>query len=100
MTDAIMWLIDKWYADREEPYYSRAEEVIDILEALPATHRDVLEARFYERLSYRELAERFTRSRHPGSGGWVLEKAQRAFMQSWEDTHGKDLRGEPGPSAA
>ena len=88
MTDAITWLIDQWYAKREEPYYSRSEDVIDILEALPAPHRDVLEARFYERLSYRELAERFTRSRHPGSGGWVLEKAQRAFMHSWEETHG------------
>lgn len=83
-----MWLIDRWYSNWEEPTYSRSEDVIDILEALHEPHRSVLEARFYERLSYRELAERFTRSRHPGSGGWVLEKAQRAFMESWEETHG------------
>lgn len=82
------WLFDQWYKDHETPHYSLSREVMDILDALPKLHRDVLEARYYERLSYRELAVRFTTSRHPGSGGWALEKAERAFKREWEKQYG------------
>jgi DNA-directed RNA polymerase specialized sigma24 family protein len=82
------WLFDKWYNEHEEPHYTLSGEVQDVLDALPKTHRDVLEARYYERLSYRQLAARFTSSLHPGSGGWVLEKAKRAFKREWEKQYG------------
>ena len=83
------WLFDQWYKNHEVPHYMLTQEVIVVLEAIPRWSRDVLEARYYERLSYRELAKRFTSSRHPGSGGWVLEKAERAFRQEWEAMYGQ-----------
>ncbi len=83
------WLFDKWFNDHERPSYSLSREAMDTLDALPKVHRDVLEARYYERLSYRQLAVRFTTSTHPGSGGWALEKANRAFKQAWEKRYGE-----------
>jgi len=83
------WLFDKWFNDHETPHYALSREVMGCLESLPRLQRDVLEARYYERLSYRELAVRFTTSRHPGSGGWSLEKAERAFRREWEKRYGE-----------
>ena len=82
------WLFDQWVTTHETPHYKRSAEVMAVLEAMPRFYRNVLEARYYERISYRELAKRFTSSRHPGSGGWVLEKAQRAFRAEWESKYG------------
>jgi hypothetical protein len=83
------WLFDQWYKDHEVPHYTLSPQVMAVLESMPREHRDVLEARYYERLSYRQLAVRFTTSRHPGSGGWVLEKAERAFRTYWIHDYGE-----------
>ncbi len=83
------WLFDNWYKNHEVPHYMLSQEVMAVLEAMPRFHRNVLEARYYERISYRELAKRFTSSRHPGSGGWVLEKAEREFKAEWEKQYGQ-----------
>ncbi len=89
VAELVEWLFDKWYNEHEIAHYSLSQEVMDVLDGLHESVRDVLEARYYERLSYRQLAVRFTTSKHPGSGGWALEKAERAFKQAWEDQHGK-----------
>ncbi len=88
------WLFDKWYNEHEVPHYSLSGEVMACLESMPRHERDVLEARYYERLSYRGLAVRFTTSRHPGSGGWALEKAERAFRLEWEKLYGEVWDGQ------
>ena len=83
------WLFDQWYKNHEVPHYMLSAEVIAVMEAIPRWSRDVLEARYYERLSYRQLAVRFTTSRHPGSGGWALTKAERVFKREWEKQYGE-----------
>ena len=75
------WIAGDWFAHEE---YRLMEEVRNVLESLDEIQRAVLEARFYERLSYRAIAARFTGSVHPGSGEWAVKAALLAFRREWD----------------
>lgn len=68
------------------PEYGWKHQVIDILEGLSAKDKALLEARFYERLSYREMARRFGWN-HPESARWATHKALSRFKSKFEEVN-------------
>lgn len=66
------------------PEYRWKHQVIDILEGLSARDKALLEARFYERLSYRQMARRFGWKNHE-SARWAVHKALSRFKKKFEE---------------
>jgi DNA-directed RNA polymerase specialized sigma24 family protein len=57
--------------------------VAEALETLHPQDREVLEAYFYERLTYADLAHRF-RWKNKGSAHWAVRRALRRLAQTLE----------------
>ena len=81
MDPQLMDVLELMDAQPEE--YRWKHEVIDVLEGMRKKDQALIEARFYERLSYREMARRFGWN-HPESARWALHKAMQRFKQRFE----------------
>lgn len=78
------WMLDQptvkklWSA---EPH-PMGEVVVEVLESLPEPYRSILEMRYWERLTFREIADRIGKNSR-GSGKYHVGKAEREFKRAF-----------------
>ena len=80
------WLLDRSLLSPMNSHESHSLEGIvkDAVEALPPYERYLIEAKFYERLSYRELAERIGK-KSKGAAYYAMKAALRMLRQELID---------------
>ena len=56
--------------------------IVEVLESLPEPYRSILEMRYWERLTFREIANRLGKNSR-GSGKYHVGKAERQFKRAF-----------------